>query len=206
MKRLITFGCSITSGVGLPDPKTQTWGAVVSNHLNLILVNKGIHGASNKLICHEVLNFNFEPSDTVIILWTYEDRYTKFFNKDKYFHFFPSFYTKLNKSYYKDFHTDYDSKFTNKLYINHILYFLTNKKLKFYFAGINYKYLNSFTEHNDNNIPVDFQYFSLRYPKASDNLHTGVQGNLAYGNKMAEEIFLMEKNYHTFKPLSPKII
>ena len=206
MDRLITFGCSITAGASLPDPDTQAWGAVVSKHLNLNLVNKGIHGASNKLICHEVLNFNFEPSDTIIILWTYRDRYTKFLKKNKYIQFFPNFNSKLNKNYYKDFHTEYDTVFTNNLYINHILYFLTNKNIKFYFAGITYKYLNSCTEYNNKNIPIDFLYYSLNYPKASDGRHTGVQGNLAYGNKMAEKILSMNNNIDSFKPLRPKII
>lgn len=83
--RLITFGCSFTFGTGLPDckegsatPSNQGWPAILSKKLNLDLVNVSASGASNFEILHNIINFDFQSSDTVIIMWTY-------FARDLYF-------------------------------------------------------------------------------------------------------------------------
>jgi hypothetical protein len=87
MSRLITFGCSFTYGQGLPDceignnwsdvsntPSKLSWPFVLGNLLNIPVVNKGVPGASNNEILYHVLNFEFEPNDTVVLMWSLPNR------------------------------------------------------------------------------------------------------------------------------------
>jgi hypothetical protein len=87
-KRLITFGCSFTYGQGLPDcltgdeaPSQYSWPYLLSKKLNRSLVNCGVPGASNLQILNEILNFNFEKNDLVIVMWSLVDRDTIFFKR-----------------------------------------------------------------------------------------------------------------------------
>jgi len=88
--RIITFGCSNTYGDSLPDvvgieggktpPSKYSWPSVLEKLLNVPVINKAKGGASNKHIWHIILNNKdfFKPDDTVIILWSYFDRYCMF--------------------------------------------------------------------------------------------------------------------------------
>jgi len=90
MSRLITFGCSYTYGQGLPDCENtvvntgiknfyinsstsskQGWPSILSKQLDLELVNISAPGASNFEILHNILNFKFKETDTVIIMWSH---------------------------------------------------------------------------------------------------------------------------------------
>ena len=82
LSRLIAFGCSLTYGFGLPDcyvsdmqhgpnPSVHAWPALTATALKLDIVNKAISGASNLKILNEILNFDFNIEDTVIILWSF---------------------------------------------------------------------------------------------------------------------------------------
>ena len=59
MRRFVVFGCSIAAGYGL-DSKEEGWASILSKRANLELVNNGIPGASNKLICSKIEQFKFE--------------------------------------------------------------------------------------------------------------------------------------------------
>ena len=79
--RLITFGCSYTYGIGLPDcwkdPCNQSkmgWPNLVSDKLNVELINISASGASNFEILHNIINFDFLDSDIVVIMWTHYAR------------------------------------------------------------------------------------------------------------------------------------
>lgn len=85
MNRLITFGCSLTYGAGLedcmlddgtpgPTPSKLSWPSCLGNSLNVEVINKSEPGASNFQILHNILNFDFEPKDRVVIMWSYVDR------------------------------------------------------------------------------------------------------------------------------------
>lgn len=85
MARLITFGCSFTAGIGLPDiyPRHDTtsslgWPALLGKKLNLELVNKGKGGTGNLEILCNILNTDFEDTDTVVILWSSFLRHDRF--------------------------------------------------------------------------------------------------------------------------------
>lgn len=88
MPRLVTFGCSHTYGLGLPDttqPNSSgthnghsrvAWPSWLSKELSLELTNMAFPGWSNTKILQEVLSFEYQPDDLVIILWAdlYRDR------------------------------------------------------------------------------------------------------------------------------------
>ena len=89
--KLVVFGCSFTFGHGLPDcvsedgtgPGTQPSKMAWSNHLKTFgkfhsLDNKGIPGASNKIILNEIVNYDFNEPTVVIVLWSNFERKTIF--------------------------------------------------------------------------------------------------------------------------------
>lgn len=99
MPRLITFGCSYTYGIGLPDikknffggnalsPSKMGWPALLSDKLNYDLVNISYAGSSNTEILYNILTFKFKPDDTVVIMWTHPirdivfDKWTSFISQ-----------------------------------------------------------------------------------------------------------------------------
>lgn len=76
MKRLIIFGDSNSYGSGLSNPETESYGYHLSVLSNRQYINKAIPGSSCNRILFEILNFKFEPSDVVVIGWTYTCRET----------------------------------------------------------------------------------------------------------------------------------
>jgi hypothetical protein len=137
-KRLITFGCSFTYGQGLPDcltgeelPSQYSWTYLLSKKLNRQLINCGIPGASNLQILNEILSFNFQKGDQVIVSWSVIDRDTIFlkkpFVKDNIIiqigHWVKN---KIGKKYLKTIYF-HDQKIKSWFYIHHAdLYFKNN--------------------------------------------------------------------------------
>lgn len=83
MPRLVTFGCSHTWGVGLPDvyprvndsPSDFAWPKILSNKLGYELDNRGAPGAGNAEILYNVLNYDFKENDYCIIMWAHFVRF-----------------------------------------------------------------------------------------------------------------------------------
>ena len=132
--RLIAFGCSNTFGEGLPDCWIKSdfgknymygptaskfaWPSVLSEKLNLDCVNLAKPSVSNKWICNEILNTDFVPTDTVVILWTYFSRSCIFqddgSNKKLFIQSINNQHLdlsirKYNKDYYKKYYTNTDA-------------------------------------------------------------------------------------------------
>ena len=86
MPRLVTFGDSFTYGHGLedcwiadkeypgPTPSKFAWPQHLGNMFGLEVVNKSMCGYSNIQILREIISFDLEPTDTVIVGWTYSLR------------------------------------------------------------------------------------------------------------------------------------
>ena len=140
MNRLVAFGCSYTYGSGLPDcyldsrdptgpnPSTHAWPALTAGELKLDVVNKGRPGASNLRILDEILNFDFNNEDTVIVLWSYYHRDTIFYpNKTlEIKHWLDD---DIVKNYY-EVHNDYDLIIKTLLHIHHADMFFQQKNIK----------------------------------------------------------------------------
>jgi hypothetical protein len=134
MSRLVTFGCSHTYGYGLLDltdgvgPSKLAWPSVLSKSLSKELVNKSYPGWSNTRILHEILNFNFEKGDLVVILWAAIDRDVIFNDTGNEYHVGSWVEDELAKKYF-DIHTDLDLAIKTLRAINHADLLLTNKKI-----------------------------------------------------------------------------
>ena len=66
MKKLITFGCSHTTGANLDDNfnlplkvSKYAWGNIVAKEFNLEHDNKGYGGAANRYILYRILNYTY---------------------------------------------------------------------------------------------------------------------------------------------------
>lgn len=98
--KLITVGCSMTYGFGLPDiaedksgfpnmdlgPSNLAWPSILANKLNLKLVNISLPGASTKWMAQEIVNYPIDPTDIVVFLWTLPGRTCFKDEEGKYYH------------------------------------------------------------------------------------------------------------------------
>ena len=155
MNRLVAFGCSNTYGHGLPDcienglpgrsPSKLAWPNLLATKLNLNVVNMGQPGASNKRIWHNALHYNYNHSDTVVIMWSYISRYAILDKShegpfeslhDKRMsplvNLHPNQDNKRSRNYFKQFYEDYDSTQQLLAYSSHIHYMLESKNIKTY--------------------------------------------------------------------------
>lgn len=85
MSKLITFGCSFTVGVGLPDvyprndtPSAMAWPALLGEKLGLEVENRGIPRGGNLEILHKILKTDIQPDDVCVILWSSFLRHDQF--------------------------------------------------------------------------------------------------------------------------------
>lgn len=172
-QKLVVFGCSFTYGHGLPDcldgnnigpgskPSKFSWANHLKTSLGLSkLTNKGIPGASNKIILNEIVNYDFKKEPTkVVILWSNFERKTIFYSHNqtmkaygqKKLHMMPAFiykdqmpesfwegytseekdeYVRLIKTYYEDYHHDYDCVYENSMLINYAHAYLQSKGIE----------------------------------------------------------------------------
>jgi hypothetical protein len=189
MARLVTFGCSLTYGTGLPTPNEQVWGSLLSKKLDREFVNKGIPGAGNKEIVHSLVNFDFHPDDLVCILWTFVDRYCVLQDQEKTIQFIPGSSTSKSTTYYKHIHEDYDHYFLFKVFIEYGVNLLCKNNIKVY-SLFNTDQDPLGLDINTTLLPVYYGSFYNIHPKGIDNLHMGVQGNKEYADAL----------YRTFIP------
>ena len=130
MSRLVAFGCSHTYGEGLYDPQSA-WPHLLAQHYKIECVNNGVPASSNKLILSNILNFDFQPNDIVIIYWSHIERWTVF-EKDKCRNILPSQTDKVAKSYYKYVYSKIDSQIQFDMMIDYGNLFLEKKEIKVY--------------------------------------------------------------------------
>ena len=186
MERLITFGCSLTYGHGLPDcyippnqpgnaPSKHAWPAVVADALNLECVNMSECGISNKHIWHTVVNFNFKKNDTVIILWTYLDRSAILKNKDTVICIGP--WIDESRIYYKQIYNKYDAEMQTKLFISHVDFLLKAKGIAVAHLIINQHEATVFElgELTVTHVPLYLSEYVQKFSKALDGSHPGAE-------------------------------
>lgn len=186
MNRLVTFGCSLTYGSALEDPN-DAWPNQLANQKNLELINMGIPGASTKRIWWEILNFDFNKNDTVVVLWTHMDRWCilkpdnqhvewDIPNKIKTYSNYKDetdlMVLKTQEAYYKYLHDDFDMLTQYLCYINHANTHLKSKVNKQY--HLRASQLDKTLPFNQVDfLPIDLNSIRGNYPKATDNQHPG---------------------------------
>jgi hypothetical protein len=136
--RLITFGCSYTQGIGLDGGTFQdheyyrspqdtilnikpasehAWPHLLADKLNLECVNLGRGGSSPKFTLQMIKEFQFQPSDTVIIQWPSVDRRVIWAEEgsDDSMPYDPKVFIEFSpqesvaEDYFKEYHTYFDS-------------------------------------------------------------------------------------------------
>ena len=190
MRRLVTFGDSFTYGHYLPDHLTQSWPAVLASRLNYELVNKAVCGSSNIEILAEILTFNFQPSDLVIIGWTFIERDIIFqkqtllgriFNRHEHIRI-QAWQDSAESLQYINLHSDFDMAVRSGLYVHHA-------ELHLQLAGVEQHHIYT---QNRNTKPEYFckpKYFIknfkfVRIDKALDDSHPGIESHKQTANKL----------------------
>jgi len=212
MTRLITFGCSCTYGHGLEDcidlsnnrpgltPSEYAWPNILAKQLNYQCVNQSKPGASNLEILHHILNFKFEPTDLVVILWTYPGRGTTFTkeirgpNREQY-QSYGAWMTNMQVDGVDNIvekwiscHTDHDLMIKSLIYIHHANSHLKNLSIQKYDFHVDLDLVYNEPEY----LKVDRPYHKLLEYKvldlALDNSHAGIKSHQEYANNLYQII------------------
>lgn len=195
MNRLIALGCSVTYGHGLPDcfippsypdiePSKLSWPSIIARYMNRKCINLAACGSSNKKIWHTLLNFEFEQSDIVFILWTYLERSTVI-KKDRLIDIGP--WTD-NQLYYKELYDEHDSEIMTKLFVSHANMILNAKGVTVYNLTLKNSNTNIFTlgDRVIEHIPIYINDMRELYPYALDNRHPGIECNEIYSKRILD--------------------
>lgn len=194
MERLIVFGCSLTYGHGLPDcfiPPNKpgnshsnlSWPMHVAKYMNRTCVNKARPGSSNKRIWNEVINFEYQPNDIVIIQWSFVDR-TSIIKANNIIDVGPW----TDHAYYNEMYDENDSLLMSKLFVNHSNMFLRSKNIKLYnmIPGEEEIGILRFNDITTEHIPVYITKLRLSYPLALDKRHPGVECQEEYSKRILD--------------------
>ena len=191
MSRLITFGCSITYGLGLPDciesnagwakPSEFAWPNVLANKLKYKLENQSFPGSSNLEILYKILGFKFEPTDTVAVMWTYP-------NRDMYFHNFGKPYRRLGVWMKDAFAKKWIALLDEHDYTQRTWIYIHHADL--YFKSLGVKYIHCPADRYKNkpeHLNIENLYLKnmIKVDRAADDAHPGMQSHF----QAAERIF-----------------
>ena len=140
MSRLVSFGCSYTVGVSLPDnhhlaphpgvPSMYAWPRVLADMLNLPCVNLAVGGSGNLEILWNILKAKLKPNDIVCIGWSHFTR-DIIFDQALDVKRVHSDDENLSKHWLLT-HTDYDITIRNWLHIHHADVYLKTLGIKTY--------------------------------------------------------------------------
>lgn len=191
--RLVAFGCSNTYGHGLPDciepqtlnpgqqPSQLSWPSILAQHLGKQCVNRAHPGSSNKRIWHTIVNFEYQPSDVVFILWSFHER-TSIIKEWEITNLGPW----SHEDYYREYFSLHDSITMSQLFVNHTGHYLRSKGIKFYNLVWEKKDCNILTLNDQTSEHIPIYMFDIHriYPKALDNSHSGELAHKEVANKI----------------------
>lgn len=184
MRRLITFGCSHTYGQCLSS-RQLAWPYRLASLLNLECINCGEEGASNKRIWYNIVNFDFNKDDTIVVQWSYPERWCVLDSKDvKHIGSWKNDPTSTN--YYKYLFSHYDSNVDANLRMSHIDLVFENLRL-YHVLSQNDLYSN--LKFNKANIlDIDFDNIRETNEKGDDGVHAGPKAHQIFAEQIAKEI------------------
>jgi lysophospholipase L1-like esterase len=191
MQKLITFGCSITYGHGLPDchvepnhagdkPSKQAWPNLLADYLSVLLKNQSKCGNSNLAILYDILTYKFSKGDIVVVMWSFNGRDLIFGEKNllgiqKNIPVGVWQDTPLANTW-KATHSEADVATRAWLYIHHATLFLNSINIPVYNVFANYQELKKYK-------PKFFKlpFYDIRIQSSSpidlalDNRHPGIK-------------------------------
>tara|TARA_B110000046_G_scaffold64379_1_gene71871 strand:+ start:25926 stop:26579 length:654 start_codon:yes stop_codon:yes gene_type:complete len=205
--RLVAFGCSLTFGESLDDiypdnntPSKLAWPQVLGDLAGIPVDNQANPGASNKEIAHQILNYNFDPTDIVVVCWSFSDRFC-IIREDKdllrlgIWHVNPKYFSlkekeresqQVSTAFFTHMHDENDMSLNQHYCIHYANLFLNSKKIK------NYHLIarnNLIKDHKFFDTPVltniDYLQLIIDNPLALDDDHPGKQTH----QLLAQEIF-----------------
>lgn len=202
--RFVAFGCSHTWGDGIlpgdswnTPPSTASWAQVLSNKLNVPVLNLAKSGGSNSLILHAIRNHDWQAGDIALIQWTYLERDTIFDNKTAFRHISSFRIGNKNEDYVKNYYRlfpDYHIEYMNLQYIEHAYLYLAAHRIPTV-ARFTYNITSVQLEKFNSIMLQDYQKPTLEY--ISDILYRkfGVEqtgaDNMHY-NPLVHQIFAEE--------------
>ena len=225
MSRLIAFGCSHTYGHGLPDcfipphrpgtdPSKLSWpyplGELLNSTETITSVKTCLPGASNIEILYKVINFNFQPDDVIVVMWSHTFRDTIFdcndilLYEDKNYSrrigttVGPWLKEELSENWAK-VHSTFDCIMRSWINIQHADLFLKSKGLECYHYLIEDKFMNQFKNipliENVKKITIRNNFWDLlsSKEKSLDGIHGGVEFNKCVAQVMYNDIIELKE-------------
>lgn len=198
MQRLVTFGCSVTYGHGLSDcyippkdpgliPSKFAWPNLVAQSLNVPLLNNGVCGNSNLAILHDILNFQFEFGDVVVVMWTLTSR-DLIFGKKNFLgkqQLIPVGFwqnTHLSNSWLET-HSLADMATRSWLYLHHATLYLKSKNIPIHNV---FAFYDEVKKYKPKFLDLDFYKIKTQAMRpidlALDNLHPGIKTHQMIAN------------------------
>jgi len=157
MTKLVVYGDSWPWGVGLDDPGTQSFPALLGKHLNLQIANRSVPATSIEHLLFYFLNDcksnKFNENDKVLFCLTDQSRSMYFDHDDMPQELHPRGIKKTDELYYKYF---YSKKLANYNFEKNVLLcklICDSKKLQSYFV-CNW-------EHNQHGLRGDCNFYPL---------------------------------------------
>ena len=207
--KVVSFGCSYTVGESLSDNQLQyaltskfAWPEICANLLKIDCDNKAVGGSSNLEILYAILKYdNFDPNDTVFVMWSHFDRDVIFTSSEKgvwwggnlwqwspgpRINQHPSAHIKVKEltHHWLNVHNEYDVNMRSWFYIHHANSYFLSKNLKFYHLfHPNTDFTNLLTVKKpnfiklNNVVPLELNAID----SALDNAHPGEQSHLKFG-------------------------
>ena len=221
MSRLVTFGCSLTYGTALPDcwidncksgkfPSKYAWPQLLADKLGVECDNRSYGGLSNKEIHNRILTTDLDENDIVVVLWTYNNRWSVNTSRNRVtcvvpFHAttelneLPWKYTefdiekkKLATAYYGYVHNEYDIRNDFNHRLDHAYLHLNRISAKQYHFMVE----NELRKHVDwtrngfMNDRIIFGKIGKKFSRALDGQHPGVDAHIAF----ADELYRLLQN------------
>lgn len=198
-RKLWAFGCSFTTGDGLPNPIADrpnilAYPQLVANHFEMTCMNKGKSGSSNKSIHHRIMNrFEGDENDIVIVTWTYPHRSCILNSREEetvisLHHAQAGPSKNISEEFYGHFYSEYESNFELNLRMHHAYQYLASMNVK----QIHIMYdLKLFRREKFNTTPLqvfDFKTIQNKHPLGSDNLHPGEKAHAEYAQEIISQI------------------
>lgn len=202
MDRLITFGCSNTFGHGLPDcfippqhpgqePSKLAWPQILADKLNKECINMSSPGSSNLKILESILKFNFDSTDTVMVMWADPARDTIYTSPEEnttVAHWVTD--SNINVKEWLKLHNEYDLAMRTWFMMHHAWLHLLPYTFYFldchhdrYFYDIRPTWADSITILKTR---IDIE--REKHPKALDDMHPGVECHSTIAEMIHKEI------------------
>lgn len=216
--RLITFGCSLTFGTGLPDlwskkkfkrgirqttihqlPSKYAWPAQLGKILGAVeVLNFSWPGASNKEITHQVHtfleNYKIHGDDIIIVNWSHTDRSCLFEIQDDKSVFLNRWgiWSKGKKAmmFFRHLHNEYDMLYDLHTRINYVNLLFNRLGVKNFHAYSNDKHRSTY-KFSWFKVPMLLSCMGIvrkLYPLGLDDGHPGEEAHNVYARVLYNEI------------------